>query len=406
LDDTALAASALSDGEQTGILTLEGVDDIDEVLRSTAFRQGAHQESLEFFGGTVLMLDGDPHFERRRIESSLFSRGSLIRMEHGVLGPSIDRTLAETQRRHGSAPFNLVEFTRTVLLRIAAALSGIDSPADDDSVERLAAYIHDMIDAAEADWRHGDSAALAIENGIRAREGFVEEFFRPSVERRRAMLRAPVDVRRTAGSGGGASDLLLELMGGGGMTEDAMLREVALYIDGAIKTTSQSVPHAFGHVEEWCASHPEDAKTDPEFLRKALAESLRLHGTVPSLLRICTQDILLASGVEIRSGRRVSLDFRNANLDPGIFGADAASFNPHRVPRPPHKPWGLTFGTGPHTCIGRLVVTGIPGVTEGSGTMMLRRLFEAGARTVPGQPPVRETQTGHDRYTSFAVELG
>ena len=185
-----------------------------------------------------------------------------------------------------------------------------------------------------------------------------------------------------------------------------MLREVALYIDGAIKTTSQSVPHAFGHIEEWRASHPEDAKTDPEFLRKALAESLRLHGTVPRLLRICTDDILLASGVEIRSGQRVALDFRSANLDPDVFGADATSFNPYRAPRPPHKPWGLTFGTGPHTCIGRLVVTGIPGVTEGSAAMMLRRLFEVGARTVPGQPPIRETQTGHDRYTRFPIHLG
>jgi cytochrome P450 len=396
LDETALAASAVRDGEQAGVLTLERVEDVEEVLRSIAFIQGAHQESLEFFGGTVLMLDGDPHFERRRIESGLFSRSSLITMEHDVLEPSIDRTLAETQGGYGSAPFNLVEFTRTVLLRIAAALSGIDSPTDDGSVEQLAAYIHDMIDAAEADWRFGDSASLAIENGIRARAGFVDEFFRPSVERRRAMLGAPSD----------ASDLLGELIAAGGMTEDAMLREVALYIDGAIKTTTQSVPHAFGHIEQWCASHPEDTKTDSEFLRKALAESLRLHGTVPRLLRICTDDTRLASGVEIRSGRRVALDFRSANLDPDIFGADATSFNPHRMPRPPHKPWGLTFGTGPHTCIGRLVVTGIPGVTEGSGAMMLRKLFEAGARTVPDQSPTRETQTGHDRYTRFAIRLG
>jgi cytochrome P450 len=406
LDDRAANPSAPSDDEQTGVLTLERVNDVEEVLRSGAFRQGAHQESLEFFGGTVLMLDGDPHFERRRIESSLFSRGSLITMEREVLDPSIEYTLDDARRRYGSAPLNLVDFTRKVLLRIAAALSGIDSPADDAAVERLAAYVHDMIDAAEADWRFGDAAAVAVRNGISARERFVGEFFQPSLERRRTLPGAPVAAGRTAGSSGAASDLLRELMAAGSMTEDAMLREVALYIDGAIKTTSQSVPHAFGHIEEWCASHPADSKTDPEFLRKALAESLRLHGTVPSLLRICTDHIRLASGVQISPGQRVALDFRSANLDPGIFGADAASFNPHRVPKPPHKPWGLTFGTGPHTCIGRLVVTGIQDVTEGSGAMMLRRLFEAGARTVPGQPPVRETQTGHDRYTSFLIRLG
>lgn len=400
MDDTALAGRPVSDGGPVGVLTLTGIDDVEEVLRSTDFRQGAHQESLEFFGGTVLLLDGDPHFERRRIESSLFSRASLVAMEHDVLEPSIDRTLAEAQARYGSAPFNLVDFTRTVLLRIAAALSGIDSPADGSSVERLAACIHDMIDAAEADWRSPDGAALAVRNGLAARERFVEEFFRPSVQQRRASLSAPVD-----DSTGPASDLLRQLMAAGGLTQDAMLREVALYIDGAIKTTTQSIPHAFGHVEGWCAAHPQDSRTDPDFLRQALAESLRLHGTVPGLLRICTSEVVLASGTRITPGRRVTLDFRQANLDPGVFGADAASFNPYRVPRPPHKPWGLTFGTGPHTCIGRLVVTGIPDVTQGSGAMMLRKLFEAGARTVPGEPPVRETQTGHDRYTRFAIQL-
>ena len=43
--------------------------EIDEILRSRSFRQGSHQESQPFFGRTLLTIDGDEHFERRRLEA-------------------------------------------------------------------------------------------------------------------------------------------------------------------------------------------------------------------------------------------------------------------------------------------------------------------------------------------------
>ena len=45
---------------------------VDEILRSKDFRQGSHQESQPFFGDSLLTIDHDVHFERRRLQAPLF----------------------------------------------------------------------------------------------------------------------------------------------------------------------------------------------------------------------------------------------------------------------------------------------------------------------------------------------
>lgn len=47
---------------------------VDEILRSKDFRQGSHQESQPFFGDSLLTIDHDRHFERRRMEAHFFAR--------------------------------------------------------------------------------------------------------------------------------------------------------------------------------------------------------------------------------------------------------------------------------------------------------------------------------------------
>ena len=75
--------------------------EIDEILRSRSFRQGSHQESQPFFGRTLLTIDGDEHFERRRLEAPLFAKAALDYYEHSELIPLIGKTLQECRAEPG-----------------------------------------------------------------------------------------------------------------------------------------------------------------------------------------------------------------------------------------------------------------------------------------------------------------
>ena len=166
------------------------------------------------------------------------------------------------------------------------------------------------------------------------------------------------------------------------------------------------------HLDQWWAAHPEDREraTDLEFLRAAVSESLRLHQPVPALLRMAMKDVTLASsGRFFSKGDRIALYFSEANRDAALFGLDVLQFNPHRPfsRRPP--PWGLTFGAGVHTCIGRALVTGLSHSYDDTdptlGTILgvLTALYRAGAELDPANAPKRNTDSYHDAFASLPI---
>src|SRR5262249_6162525 len=145
------------------------------------------------------------------------------------------------------------------------------------------------------------------------------------------------------------------------------------------------------------------------FLRGVCNEALRLHQNVTALVRRTTREITLSTGRAIGAGEFVALDFVEANKDPDAFGADAESFNPWRRVAPGVRPYGLTFGTGRHTCIGLPLVTPPSGSSragEGERAMLLilRSLLDAGIRLDPERPP-GYLATAEDVYESLPVIL-
>ena len=112
----------------------------DEILRSKDFRQGSHQESAPFFGRSLLTIDGDEHFDRRRLEAPLFNKAALEFYEHTELIPLIAQTLDEARAERGDDGLvraDLCHLVRTMLARIAAATTGIDGV---DTAERTDAF--------------------------------------------------------------------------------------------------------------------------------------------------------------------------------------------------------------------------------------------------------------------------
>ena len=98
-------------------------------------------------------------------------------------------------------------------------------------------------------------------------------------------------------------------------------RQCSLFLTAAIQTTSHTLPHVIVHLEEWFGEHPEDREkaTDPEFVRKAAAESLRLHQTAPVKFRIAAKDVTLSTGRRVAEGEMVALFAPPANLEPELF---------------------------------------------------------------------------------------
>jgi cytochrome P450 len=95
--------------------------------------------------------------------------------------------------------------------------------------------------------------------------------------------------------------------------------------------------------------HPEqkaELTADWSLVGSAVEEILRFHSPIQmSKPRFATQDAEF-HGAELRRGEYVVPFLAAANSDPAEF-ADAERFDIHRHPNP-----HLSFGTGPHVCLG------------------------------------------------------
>ena len=190
-------------------------------------------------------------------------------------------------------------------------------------------------------------------------------------------------------------------------------RQCVLFLNASIQTTTHMLPHVFVHLHEWTVEHPEDREklTDSEFLRKAIGESMRLHQTSPVRFRIASQDVTLSTGRNVKKGEMLALYAPPANLETGLFGEDARYFNPYREVPAGQMPWGMTFGSGIHMCLGRNLVTGIRGKTDtkfgndGTALKIVKTFYGLGCALDPENPPKRWTASYHDAYASLPVIL-
>jgi cytochrome P450 len=131
-------------------------------------------------------------------------------------------------------------------------------------------------------------------------------------------------------------------------------------------------------------------------------------------LRAPLEDVRLASGRLIREGEYIALDLNAVNRREDVFGPDADSFDPHRVPvRQGVHGYGESFGAGPHVCPGRLIAVGAASAvarssedsTIGVMVRLLEELFRYDVTLDPDDPPVLRSDTQIGRYARFSVLL-
>jgi cytochrome P450 len=244
---------------------------------------------------------------------------------------------------------------------------------------------------------------------------FSEEFLRPSVLRRQALLDR--HARGELAEEELPRDVLTVLL----RNEDRLdlppallCREIAFYLQAGSHSTANSTTHAMHHLFEWLAAHPADRArllAEPLFLQRCVHESLRLHPASPVAWRKPLCPLALAGGAAVGTDDRVEIDLWTANRSRDVFGADADEFNPLRSIAHGHEPFGLTFGTGVHTCLGRDLDGGIvpKGAVDpaqhqyGIVALLCRALLEAGARPDPARPPTKATYTARPNWGEYPV---
>jgi cytochrome P450 len=164
------------------------------------------------------------------------------------------------------------------------------------------------------------------------RSGQMAEFFRRTAAER--MADPGDDV---------LSDLVTKEVDGRPLTEDELTNIAALLTVSSLDTTSSSL----GLMALRLATNPghRDALVaDPSLIPSAIEEMLRYEPIVYNG-RVVRQDVEVG-GVHFKAGDRIMVSFQAINRDPRAFDAP----NDLELDREPNR--HLSFGAGPHRCIG------------------------------------------------------
>jgi cytochrome P450 len=393
--------------------------EIEEVMRSNDFEMAGAEERTIFLEDTLIMSEGQRHSELKQLFAPLMSRQAVAYYELHLVEPVIQGAIAEMQTRRGAdgvVRTDVVPLIQATLTRIAALVTGVDGVESPERTERFRDLVLVLSDATTGSF--SKTPEETIRAGREAMAALVDEYLRSSLERRRALVDG-----HHAGEVEKA-DLPRDMLTSLCLQDDLsrpdddekiayVWRQCALFLTASIKTTSHSLPHVFVHLDEWVQEHPEDRDklTDPEFLHKAAGESFRLHQTTPARFRAASRDVTLSTGREVAAGEMVALHAAPANVGTDVFGDDARYFNPWRETPKGVQPWGMTFGLGVHSCLGRNLVTGIMNRgdekhgTHGTAVRFLKAMYELGAELDPANPPKRPHESLHDNYESVPVIL-
>lgn len=384
-------------------VVLSSYGDIQEVLTSADFVQDNTHPRTPIFAGSIMTLDGAQHRARRRVETPLVSRSAIQAYAALPLGPALEAAIqkGEAVRTAGTnrVQVDLVGILRRMMYTFAATVTGIDVDGSGDGIDRFIALQERMGRGAGVSY-DAPSGQTMVDEALAEREVFRAQYLEPSLARRAAVIAAgevpPVD--------------LLSLMIGAGLGSEAM-SEAVLFFLASTGTSARVIPHAVVEITRWQTEHADAVAgpDDPTFLGAAADEALRVHPPTPAVYRRCRQGHRLASGHHIDKGRLVRLDIVQANRDPAVWGADAAAFDPMRPTPPGLRPWGLTFGAGPHTCLGQPAATGTRdgGRSRGDGLVarVLGALYDAEVEQDPRHAP-RRVRIGHfEAFETFPVIL-
>ncbi len=386
--------------------------DISAGLRHPDLKQALYDEGAVIMADTLLTLHGDAHRARRRLEFRVFRKDYFHWYERTVFPVTVEASLRDDLAAGRS---ELVDLGYRVTMNLTADFAGIDRPAQTaEETDHLLGLVTTFSDGATMvhTTRPKDEVRAEVRAAI---ADFEPEFLAPSVARRRALL-AKVEAGAAADEDLPRDVLTVILRDGDPeeFTPEVLTREIGFYLQAGAHSTANSTIHAFHDIVTWAETQPDRwdrLRADPIFFQRCVHESLRLHPASPVAWRSAMCPMHLQGAGDVRQGEMVEFRLAEANRDPEIFGADADVFNPLRTVKPPVLPFGHTFGTGVHTCLGRDLDGGaVPrGAVDpdthpyGTITLLLRKLFSHGARPDPEAPPRMATDTERASWGHYPI---
>ena len=144
-------------------------------------------------------------------------------------------------------------------------------------------------------------------------------------------------------------DTVSELVATGVGDDDRGLMSILAYVFTMVTGGNDTTTGMLGGTVQLLHQHPDQRALlvdQPELVKEAVEELLRLTSPVQGLARTATRDVEL-HGVTIPAGRKTFLLYGAANRDPRRYGPDAEELDVRRNPGQI-----LTFGQGNHFCLG------------------------------------------------------
>jgi cytochrome P450 len=266
-------------------------------------------------GPTMVAMDEPEHRANRVLVARAFGPKLLARWEQGL----IRRVLEELIDSFG--PLGRADLVRQLTFAFPVRVIGRILGLPERDSQRFQRWSIELISAI-VNWDRGMAASLALGN-----------YFDERLAERRAH---PQD------------DLISELVNtevdGARLTDEEIFGFLRLLLPAGIETTYRSL----GNLLFALLTHPEqldEVAQHPELRPAAIEEGLRWQTPLVLIARECVRDARLG-GVDIPAGSGVNVFLASANRDEKRY-SEPDRFDIRRSPAP-----HVSFGSGPHTCLG------------------------------------------------------
>jgi cytochrome P450 len=301
----------------TAGVTVLGYEECQTVLTGDeTFSSSIYQQIMgPVMGRTLLELEGAEHRAVRALVSPSFRTALLARWRTAlvevVVGELIDRFA-------GRGRAELVrEFTFAFPVQVIARIMGLPR-ADYPRFQRLSIELLNVV----YDWERGIAASAAL-----------KQYFSGVLAERR---HDPQDDL--------ISTLAASEIDGARLTDDEIFALLLLILPAGVETTYR----ASGNLLVALLTDPAllaAVRGDRPMIRGAIEEALRWEPPITSVMRVTARDCELG-GVALPAGTHVNVSVAAANRDPERY-PQPDRFDPAR-----RNIAHLTFGGGPHLCLG------------------------------------------------------
>ncbi|MGH3666552.1 MAG: cytochrome P450 [Egibacteraceae bacterium] len=377
------------------------------------FAEGNHR------AGVLSTQHGQDHKLRRRLENPLFSRQRLFEYERDLFPAVLERLL---ERLLDTGSRDLFRLGMQLSVVLAARRAGIDHDESPQDLSTLARHAETIAQGAAILDIVGDKEAVR-RRVTETQAELDSRYVSPSRRRREGLLDSVARGERPAEAV--PDDVLTRMLQhrhhpAYDFDDGVILREVATFLHGGTHTSAQTLVNTFDLLFSYFQGQPsarDRLESDRTFVQRCVHETLRLRPTTPRIKRLAEADTVVGDQ-RIERGTTVVLDVASANRDASLFGPSPETFNPDRRVDDEVARWGLSFGAGPHICIGRAVAGGFPlapdgdpraedgGHLSGLVAVMVQQVARAGAQPDPaGRQEVDDRTDRGTRWRHYDVRF-